>query len=281
MLFWMMLPRFMAGRQGLLPDHMPYQDFMNFWYKKIGAPLMKSMVAGRCIELFGGVLADDYRVYSFKYPSNFTSMCQELLYESTTRFQHARLRQISLIRSNVSDFFSEWDQSVPHTAETNAISTICRHPGSGLRALATLSDKMLIDDNVERIGKMRAEWDDLGHYCYAMAADWFQVATLLDKDEPTVKSTSAEIVPTLGELGGEDYWTWDWEVLGSNPEAVGNGETVGFLRGKQREWEGEQMGVRVRWVGFLEKCLEAAGEGLGLGGKVGFGLFDEGRYPWG
>jgi hypothetical protein len=56
---------------------------------------------------------------------------------------------------------------------------------------------MLIDDNMERIGKMRAEWDGLGHYCYAMAADWFQVATLLDKDELTVKSTSAELVPTV------------------------------------------------------------------------------------
>lgn len=548
MLFWIMLPRFMAGRQGLLPDHMPYQDFMNFWYKKISAPLMKSMVAERRIELFG-VLADDYRVYSFKYPSNFTSMCQELLYESTTRFQHARLRQISLIRSNVGEFFSEWDQSVPHTAETNAISAICRDPGSGLRALATLSDKMLIDDNVERIGKMRAEWDDLGHYCYAMAADWFQVATLLDKDELTVKSTSAELVPTLikrmydgerllwgkaeprtghwswlfhslheklveleaastfniagagvllsatiqlcrraesdnrnpnlvqlehvldaalellarykatvhghvyppklipgldreicsrlltlytkavrldggtptpnikaarsltmgsyldaaeelaryritdaarvegleklealaraeavqdekdglrlqaiykvyvltvialhhparsavltieqsaagefwawanrlvdddgvwrgneagraqartylavargrwlawgdekggprgrrtpGEPRGDDYWTWDWELLGRNPEAVVDGETVEFLRGKQREWEGEQMGMRVRWDGFLEKCLGAAGEAFGFGFEVGFGLFDEGRYPWG
>lgn len=85
---------------------------------------------------------------------------------------------------------------------------------------------MLIDDNVERIGKMRAEWDDLGHYCYAMAADWFQVATLLDKDELTVKSTSAEIVPTLikrmydGErpLWGKaeprtGHWSWLFHSL--------------------------------------------------------------------
>lgn len=549
-----MLPRFIAWRQGLLPDDMPLQDFMNFWYKKISAALLKSMVAERRIELLG-VLADEHRVFRLKYPSNFTSMCQELLYESTTRFQHARLRQISLIRSNVVEFFCEWDQAVPHTAETKAISTICRDPGSGLRGLAALSDKMLIDENVERIGKMRAEWDDLGHYSYAMAADWFQVATLLDKNELTVKSTSAELVPTLikrmydgerllwgkaeprtghwswlfhslheklveletqrtfniagtgvilaatiqlcrradadnrnptlvqlehvldaalellarykavvhghvyppklipalsrelcsrlltlytkaahldgggtptpniktarsltmgtyldaaeqlarhrptsparaqaleklealaraealqddtdglrlqaiykvyvltvialhhparsavltieqsgagefwawanrlvdddavwrgneagraqartylaiargrwlawtdekgqprggktvgrrtpGEPGGEDYWTWDWEWLGRSPDAVGNGETVEALRGKQEEWEGSQMAVRVRWDGFLEKCLEAAGEGLGLGGEGGVGLFDEGRYPWG
>jgi len=205
MLFWIMLPCFMIGRQGLLSDSLPYQDFMNFWYKKINAPLLKSIVAERRIELFG-VLADEYRIYSFKYPSNFTPMRQELLYESTTHFQHARLRRISLIRTNVAEFFSEWDQAVPHTAETATISTICRDPGSALRGLATLSDKVLIDDNVERIGKMRAEWDELGHYCYAMAADWFQMATLLGKDELTVKSTSTSLVPTVIKRMYDGEW---------------------------------------------------------------------------
>ena len=79
----------------------------------------------------------------------------------------------------------------------------------------------------------------------------------------------------------EDYWTWDWDLLGQNPNAVGNAETIAFLRGKQKKWEEEQMGMQVRWDRYLDKCLDAAREAFGLEFEMGFGLFNESRYLWG
>jgi hypothetical protein len=170
MLFWIFLPQFMIDRCSLLSDSSPVKDFMPFWHHQIAPPLLKSILAERRVELLG-ILADEYRVHRLAYPSNFTSVCQDLLYEAATRFQHARLRQISLIRYATANIRRE--QFDLCNTETAACAAVCR--ASGLRALATLADKMVLDSNIERVAKTRVEWEDLGHYQYASAADWYQI----------------------------------------------------------------------------------------------------------